>query len=45
MQQFVLTVTCPTARGIVAAISTYLSGKGCNIVDSAQFDDLESGRF
>ncbi|RIX96847.1 formyltetrahydrofolate deformylase, partial [Aureimonas flava] len=42
---FVLTVTCPTARGIVAAISTYLSGKGCNIVDSAQFDDLESGRF
>ncbi|RIX97453.1 formyltetrahydrofolate deformylase, partial [Aureimonas flava] len=45
MERFVLTVTCPTARGIVAAISTYLSGKGCNIVDSAQFDDLESGRF
>ncbi|MGQ3673769.1 formyltetrahydrofolate deformylase [Xanthobacter sp. TB0136] len=45
MSQFVLTVTCPTRRGIVAAISTYLAAKGCNIVDSAQFDDMETDRF
>ncbi|WP_182083966.1 formyltetrahydrofolate deformylase [Aureimonas sp. ME7] len=45
MQQFVLTVSCPTTRGIVAAISTYLADRGCNIVDSAQYDDLETGRF
>ncbi|MBB3936644.1 formyltetrahydrofolate deformylase [Aureimonas phyllosphaerae] len=45
MQPFVLTVTCPTARGIVAAISTYLAGQGCNIIDSAQFDDMAAGRF
>ena len=42
---FVLTVTCPTARGIVAALSGYLAEKGCNIVDSSQFDDFDTGRF
>ena len=45
MNPFVLTVTCTSRRGIVAAISTYLADKHCNIVDSAQFDDLETGRF
>jgi len=43
--RFVLTVACPSTRGIVAAISTHLAQKGCNIVDSAQFDDLDTGRF
>ncbi|AFL50348.1 formyltetrahydrofolate deformylase [Sinorhizobium fredii] len=41
----VLTVSCNSARGIVAAISRYLAEKGCNIVDSSQFDDLETGKF
>lgn len=45
MHNFVLTVTCKSTRGIVAAISGYLAGKGCNIIDSAQFDDLDTGRF
>jgi formyltetrahydrofolate deformylase len=45
MKNFVLTVTCTSTRGIVAAISGYLAAKGCNIVDSAQFDDRASGRF
>ena len=45
MTKFVLTVTCPSTRGIVAAISGYLAEKGCNIIDSSQFDDLETGRF
>ncbi|MGE4372545.1 MAG: formyltetrahydrofolate deformylase [Xanthobacter sp.] len=45
MSQSVLTVTCPARRGIVSAISTYLASKGCNIVDSAQFDDADTGRF
>jgi formyltetrahydrofolate deformylase len=45
MPQFVLTVTCPSRRGIVAAIAGYLAENGCNIIDSAQFDDLETGRF
>lgn len=28
----VLTVTCRSTRGIVAAISAYLADKGCNIL-------------
>lgn len=45
MTKYCLTVTCPTKRGIVAAISTYLADKGCNITDSSQFDDTVTGRF
>lgn len=45
MNRFILTVTCRSTRGIVAAISTYLAENGCNIIDSSQFDDLETGRF
>ncbi|MGD9481593.1 MULTISPECIES: formyltetrahydrofolate deformylase [Rhizobiaceae] len=45
MENLVLTVSCKSTRGIVAAISGYLTDKGCNILDSSQFDDLETGRF
>ena len=41
----VLTVACPTQRGIVAAVASFLARHGCNITDSAQFDDLPQGRF
>lgn len=41
----ILTVSCPSKRGIVAAISTYLASKGCAIYDSSQFDDMETGTF
>ncbi len=45
MTKYCLTVTCPTSRGIVAAISTFLSDMGCNITDSSQFDDVETEKF
>ncbi|UXS02343.1 formyltetrahydrofolate deformylase [Agrobacterium tumefaciens] len=45
MTTYVLTVACKSTRGIVAAISGYLAEKGCNIVDSSQFDDLQTGKF
>ncbi len=45
MPNYVLTVSCPTTRGIVAALSGYLAEKGCNIVDSSQFDDFETQKF
>lgn len=45
MNRFILTVSCHSTRGIVAAISSYLAAQGCNIVDSSQFDDLETGKF
>ena len=45
MTSYVLTVTCPTRRGIVAAISSTLAELGCNITDSAQFDDPATEQF
>ena len=45
MQSHVLTVTCRSTRGIVAAITAFLAEQGCSIVDSSQFDDLETGLF
>ncbi|SIQ44311.1 formyltetrahydrofolate deformylase [Rhizobium sp. RU35A] len=45
MKSYVLTVSCPTSRGIVAALSGYLAEKGCNIVDSSQFDDFDTQTF
>jgi formyltetrahydrofolate deformylase len=44
-KSFVLTVSCKSTRGIVAAISGFLADKGCYIIDSSQFDDLETGLF
>ncbi len=45
MKNYVLTVSCPSRRGIVAALSVYLAENGCNIVDSSQFDDLATKNF
>ncbi|MDH6269389.1 formyltetrahydrofolate deformylase [Rhizobium sp. SG_E_25_P2] len=45
MKSYVLTVSCISTRGIVAAISGFLADKGCYIIDSSQFDDLETGMF
>ena len=45
MNSYTLRVTCASARGIVAAISAFLADHDCNITDSAQFDDTETGRF
>ncbi len=45
MTRHCLTVTCTSKRGIVAAIAGFLADHGCNITDSAQFDDAETGRF
>jgi formyltetrahydrofolate deformylase len=42
---FALTVSCASRRDIVATIASYLARMGCNITDSAQFDDRETGRF
>ncbi|MBS8225532.1 formyltetrahydrofolate deformylase [Vannielia litorea] len=45
MTKFALRVQCQSRRGIVAAVSAYLAEQGCNITDSAQFDDTETGNF
>jgi formyltetrahydrofolate deformylase len=43
--RFVLTLSCPDQPGIVAAITALLGQQDCNITDSAQFGDPESGRY
>ncbi|WP_018011023.1 formyltetrahydrofolate deformylase [Sinorhizobium medicae] len=43
--RYALRVACPSIRGVTAAIATYLSNNGCNISDSAQFDDKSTGRY
>ncbi|WP_034855883.1 formyltetrahydrofolate deformylase [Sinorhizobium sojae] len=45
MKSYVLTVTCKSTRGIVAAVTGCLAEKGCYISDSSQFNDLETGLF
>ena len=45
MTNYCLTVTCPSTKGIVAAIANYMADNDCNITDSSQFDDTETGQF
>ncbi|MEO9779969.1 MAG: formyltetrahydrofolate deformylase [Sedimentitalea sp.] len=45
MSNLILTVTCQSKPGTVATISTFLAEQGCNITDSSQFDDAETGKF
>src|SRR5688572_30355688 len=42
---FVLTLSCADRPGIVAAVTTELAGLGCNIAESNQFWDKETGQF
>jgi formyltetrahydrofolate deformylase len=48
-QEYILTLSCPDATGIVHAVSGLLYQAGCNIVESQQFgdvaDDDATGRF
>ncbi|WP_344025757.1 formyltetrahydrofolate deformylase [Streptomyces luteireticuli] len=43
--QYVLTLSCPDKQGIVHAVSSYLFMTGCNIEDSRQFGDGDTGLF
>jgi len=40
-QEFVLTLSCPDAKGIVYAVSGLLYQAGCNILDSQQYGDVQ----
>src|SRR6218665_1290832 len=42
-QEFILTLSCRDAKGIVYAVSGLLYQAGCNILDSQQFGDLPTG--
>jgi formyltetrahydrofolate deformylase len=42
---FTLTLSCPDRVGIVHGVTGFLAEHGCNIVDSQQFGDRDTGRF
>ena len=44
-RQFILKATCKASSGIIAAVSTFLYGRGCYISELSQFDDHDTGRF
>ena len=43
--QFILTIACPDAMGIVAEVSTYVTSLNCFIEESSHFGDPATGRF
>ena len=43
--KYILTLSCPDKRGIVHAVSGFLTERGCNILESAQFGDTLTGNF
>ncbi|ALJ37403.1 formyltetrahydrofolate deformylase [Azospirillum brasilense] len=43
--EYILTVSCPDAVGIVYAVSGFLAERSCNIIDSAQFGDRGTNLF
>ncbi|MBH5336440.1 formyltetrahydrofolate deformylase [Streptomyces pactum] len=43
--QYILTLSCPDKQGIVHAVSSFLFMTGCNIEDSRQYGDRDTGLF
>ena len=43
--EYYLTLSCPDRRGIVHGVSSFLLVTGCNILDSQQFSDRDTGLF
>ena len=43
--EFILTVVCPDTIGIVAAVTGFLAERRCNILESAQYNDCQTGLF
>jgi formyltetrahydrofolate deformylase len=42
---FILTLSCPDRKGIVAAVANFLAGHDASIVDSSQFNDASTDQF
>ena len=45
MTEYVLTLSCPDRPGIVSAVSTVLAERACNILESQQYGDRDTGSF
>jgi formyltetrahydrofolate deformylase len=44
-EQMILTLSCPDKPGLVAAVANFIAEHGCNINESSQFNDKQTGRF
>lgn len=44
-EKYILTLSCPDKVGIVAEVSGFLAANGCNIMESAQYNDISTNRF
>lgn len=44
-KEFILKATCNAKRGIVAAVTSYLSSRDCYLSELNQFDDENTGQF
>lgn len=44
-RHYILTLSCPDVKGIVAAVSTFLAEQGGFIIESSQFGDITTGQF
>lgn len=44
-QKFIFKTTCKASSGIVAAVTSFLSERGCYISELSQFDDQDSKHF
>ena len=42
---FILVLSCPDRKGIVAAVANFLAGHDASIVDSSQFNDASTDQF
>jgi len=42
---FLLTLSCPDRKGIVAAVANFLAGHDASIVDASQFNDASTDQF
>jgi len=45
MSGYIVTLACKDRAGLVADVAGLIAGHGGNILEAAQFDDLETGRF
>jgi formyltetrahydrofolate deformylase len=45
LSPFLLTLSCPDRKGIVAAVANFLAGHDASIVDSNQFNDASADQF
>jgi formyltetrahydrofolate deformylase len=44
-KKYILTLSCPDKVGIVAEVSGFLAANGCNIMESAQYNDVSTQQF